>query len=135
MSDFIVAPSHYEFETTYTTLTTMKPAQIILTNLSSSCPDPQSMTPPINSIQGYEDYDDEEIEVDSNDKNTSGQSNEPCLVCGGVAKGLHFQVKYIFNIKLKQNILYPLDLFFFRNFLNFPDVFGLLGNSLEDSIV
>ena len=96
ITEVVIAPSHYEFEPTYATLTTMKPSQLILTNLSSaSCADSQpcqAMTPTINGNQNYEDYEDEEIEVDNNEKNNSSQSNEPCLVCGGVAKGLHFQV-------------------------------------------
>uniref|UniRef100_A0AC34F389 Uncharacterized protein n=1 Tax=Panagrolaimus sp. ES5 TaxID=591445 RepID=A0AC34F389_9BILA len=44
--------------------------------------------------QNYDDVDDDEgMDGDFNDKNgDSITSNEPCLVCGGVAKGLHFQV-------------------------------------------
>lgn len=50
---------------------------------------------PVNyGNQNFDEVDDDEgMDAEFNDKNNdSATSNEPCLVCGGVAKGLHFQV-------------------------------------------
>uniref|UniRef100_A0AC34R293 Nuclear receptor domain-containing protein n=1 Tax=Panagrolaimus sp. JU765 TaxID=591449 RepID=A0AC34R293_9BILA len=98
ISDVIVVSSQYNSydQPTYATLTPMKPSHFIFTDISStSSIDSQTcqQLTPINVNMNYtnDEMEEDEPENDSNERNP-GQNGEPCLVCGGVAKGLHFQV-------------------------------------------
>lgn len=77
-------------EPTYTTLTPMKVPNELFT-LSNN--DPKIVTSSSNNTsKNYDDFDDDDMEFDNQEK-SSEISGEPCLVCGGIAKGLHFQVR------------------------------------------
>ena len=74
-----------------------RPVLTTLTPMKTVFQQPELEPTPTNfGNANFEDVDDEDdfrMDADFNDKNNdSATSNEPCLVCGGIAKGLHFQV-------------------------------------------
>jgi hypothetical protein len=72
-----------------------QPVLTTLTPMKSVVFQAEKEPSPVNyGGQNYDEGDDDEgMDAEFNDKNNDNStSNEPCLVCGGIAKGLHFQV-------------------------------------------